>query len=67
MGLTPKKVLAMAQAYTNSVALAEGAVMIPGPPGDEGKPGKVDLSALISFDTVAPDPEKTVIWMPPVA
>ena len=67
MGLTPKKVLAMAKDYTDSVALAEGAVMVPGPPGDEGPAGKVDLSALISFDLVAPDPEKTVIWMPPVA
>ena len=67
MGLTPKKVLALAQEYTDSVALGQGAVPVPGPKGPAGKDGVVDLSAFISFEQEAPDPEKTMIWMPSVS
>ena len=37
MGLTPIKVLAISKAYTDSVALGDGAVQ--GPPGPAGQPG----------------------------
>ena len=54
MALSPKKVIGICKQYTDSVALGQGAVQIPGPPGKDANPADVIAVMVYEYDQKTP-------------